>query len=111
MTTDAELVRLELDNQIVGNRAFVTGDPLIAKRYGTSFQTVAGLCCSTSETWDHPLFNRVIGAGILAPLDAAALDAIVAHYAAKGRACHRSEERRVGKECIPPCRSRWSPYH
>ena len=20
-------------------------------------------------------------------------------------------ERRVGKECIPPCRSRWSPYH
>ena len=24
---------------------------------------------------------------------------------------HRSEERRVGKECIPPCRSRWSPYH
>ena len=21
------------------------------------------------------------------------------------------EERRVGKECIPPCRSRWSPYH
>ena len=19
--------------------------------------------------------------------------------------------RRVGKECIPPCRSRWSPYH
>ena len=24
---------------------------------------------------------------------------------------NRSEERRVGKECIPPCRSRWSPYH
>ena len=24
---------------------------------------------------------------------------------------HRSEERRVGKECIEPCRSRWSPYH
>ena len=23
----------------------------------------------------------------------------------------RSAERRVGKECIPPCRSRWSPYH
>ena len=24
---------------------------------------------------------------------------------------YRSEERRVGKECIPPCISRWSPYH
>ena len=23
----------------------------------------------------------------------------------------RSEERRVGKECVSLCRSRWSPYH
>ena len=26
-------------------------------------------------------------------------------------ASSRSEERRVGKECSSPCRSRWSPYH
>ena len=25
--------------------------------------------------------------------------------------CVRSEERRVGKECVVACRSRWSPYH
>src|SRR3546814_20198966 len=24
---------------------------------------------------------------------------------------YRSEERRVGKECVSPCRSRWSPDH
>src|SRR3546814_20816072 len=24
---------------------------------------------------------------------------------------HRSEERRVGKECVSTCRSRWWPYH
>src|SRR3546814_14592282 len=24
---------------------------------------------------------------------------------------YRSEERRVGKECVRTCRSRWSPYH
>src|SRR3546814_16136822 len=24
---------------------------------------------------------------------------------------HRSEERRVGKECVSTCRSRWTPYH
>src|SRR3546814_20359621 len=24
---------------------------------------------------------------------------------------YRSEERRVGKECVSKCRSRWSPYH
>src|SRR3546814_12226211 len=23
----------------------------------------------------------------------------------------RSEERRVGKECVSTCRSRWTPYH
>src|SRR3546814_8234942 len=26
-------------------------------------------------------------------------------------ALNRSEERRVGKECVSTCRSRWSPYH
>ena len=32
---------------------------------------------------------------------------------AQGRAARaeRSEERRVGKECLRLCRSRWSPYH
>src|SRR3546814_14160453 len=30
-----------------------------------------------------------------------------AELAARGR----SEERRVGKECVSTCRSRWSPYH
>src|SRR3546814_16716511 len=28
-----------------------------------------------------------------------------------GIADGRSEERRVGKECVGTCRSRWSPYH
>src|SRR3546814_2261537 len=29
----------------------------------------------------------------------------------KRHAACRSEERRVGKECVSTCRSRWSPYH
>src|SRR3546814_3955974 len=28
-----------------------------------------------------------------------------------GDVADRSEERRVGKECVSTCRSRWSPYH
>ena len=28
-----------------------------------------------------------------------------------GQIVMRSEERRVGKECVSLCRSRWSPYH
>src|SRR3546814_6107685 len=30
---------------------------------------------------------------------------------AQGLQGRRSEERRVGKECVSTCRSRWSPYH
>src|SRR3546814_17654947 len=35
------------------------------------------------------------------------------HWPGRAVAVHgfRSEERRVGKECVRPCRSRWSPYH
>src|SRR3546814_1398352 len=40
------------------------------------------------------------GGGHLQPADGAAQ---------RGRT--RSEERRVGKECVSTCRSRWSPYH
>ena len=32
-------------------------------------------------------------------------------YGITGIGAIRSEERRVGKECVQPCRSRWSPYH
>src|SRR3546814_15802682 len=35
-------------------------------------------------------------------------DAIYAHHTQAG---DRSEERRVGKEGVSPCRSRWAPYH
>src|SRR3546814_13185860 len=43
------------------------------------------------------------------------LDLPVAYGHARARAVGlvgtRSEERRVGKECVSTCRSRWSPYH
>src|SRR3546814_18059856 len=35
----------------------------------------------------------------------------VARPARRADALGRSEERRVGKECVSTCRSRWSPYH
>src|SRR3546814_19699192 len=39
---------------------------------------------------------------------------LLAEIVAEGiglRLHHRSEERRVGKECVSTCRSRWSSYH
>src|SRR3546814_13856672 len=37
--------------------------------------------------------------------------ALIAFARAGLAAEDRSEERRVGKECVSTCRSRWSPYH
>src|SRR3546814_17858662 len=37
--------------------------------------------------------------------------AIGRHEPLQHRTDQRSEERRVGKECVSTCRSRWSPYH
>src|SRR3546814_4934053 len=36
---------------------------------------------------------------------------LVAVLTPLGKTINRSEERRVGKECVSTCRSRWSPYH
>src|SRR3546814_11814037 len=36
---------------------------------------------------------------------------LVELFEAMHRPMERSEERRVGKECVSTCRSRWSPYH
>ena len=36
---------------------------------------------------------------------------ILLHAGGQSRRLPRSEERRVGKECLRLCRSRWSPYH
>src|SRR3546814_17439081 len=43
---------------------------------------------------DYPGNEFIIGSGP---------DALLCRY--------RSEERRVGKECVSTCSSRWSPYH
>src|SRR3546814_16381555 len=50
--------------------------------------------------------RRLIFADALAGQDTA----LAAHLRARIRS-GRSEERRVGKECVSTCRSRWSPYH
>src|SRR3546814_10674600 len=61
------------------------------------------VCVSTSS-----LIFRVLVGCLLASM--ALVLAEVANCALDVRAV-RSEERRVGKECVSTCRSRWSPYH
>src|SRR3546814_13401259 len=65
---------------------------------------------------------RIVGAGQLQHLDAVPSVGDIGEERGVGRsddhilgiierAAKRSEERRVGKECVSTCRSRWSPNH
>src|SRR3546814_8895766 len=53
-----------------------------------AFSLAINLLVLTSPLYMFQVFDRVLSSGHL-----------------------RSEERRVGKECVSTCRSRWSPYH
>src|SRR3546814_13143047 len=53
-----------------------------------------------------PGHNRFFGVDFLAALQHDALCRLTVEQDAL-----RSEERRVGKECVSTCSSRWSPYH
>src|SRR3546814_1324737 len=54
------------------------------------------------------------GVGLAAPQIGVDLQLVIFGFEHSERypdAPERSEERRVGKECVSTCRSRWSPYH
>src|SRR3546814_20352062 len=48
---------------------------------------------------------------LLAPVIIVAVEHQFAATCPLDQRVRRSEGRRVGKECVSPCRSRWSPYH
>src|SRR3546814_5921561 len=69
----------------------------------------------------HDLLRRPLDGGMLGHIDVHDAPSLMRqdhqheqHLVCECR-CHkeieRSEERRVGKECVSTCRSRWSPYH
>src|SRR3546814_8672638 len=70
--------------------------------------------CSSDLALDHghqPEGADVRLADVEDLLGRAGLDEFGQHLAAVMMRILRSEERRVGKECVSTCRSRWSPYH
>src|SRR3546814_3145127 len=65
------------------------------------------------QTCALPIFSskfRVFSLIILAEISSLSRSASVSSLIVPPR-ISRSEERRVGKECVSTCRSRWSPYH
>src|SRR3546814_12829060 len=63
---------------------------------GVSISTVNGTNATAATTWGRhsQVFTAPVGAAFAMPI----------------LAWSRSEERRVGKECVSTCRSRWSQY-
>ena len=76
------------------------GTPMAATRRRGAGQSVVLLHAGVAD--------RRSWAGVSELLGADDLDVVA--YDRRGYG-ERSEERRVGKECEVPCRSRWSPYH
>src|SRR3546814_20854724 len=108
--------------RISGER-FQCPPPLLAERFGFAAEAV-GDSGSESEAMDQLVASRErIGpVNLVAAEELARIEA--EHGASAGEQAElleavnrlrgsigRSEERRVGKECVSTCRSRWSPYH
>ena len=76
-----------------------------------------GLYLLAVSTGGHPLVDAVQTPRLLEALDlmlrVEPLDGCTETERERERKIEsrRSEERRVGKECLRLCRSRWSPYH
>ena len=58
-----------------------------------------------------PQGNATMGSGIDKRAMPLSVYDVLLEAASIVEARQRSVERRVGKECYSPCRSRWSPYH
>src|SRR3546814_2429476 len=82
----------------------------------TGVQTCALPICAIAAVFTNLLRNALyasVGAPVTVRLRA---DRLIVEDQGPGIAAHdlphvRSDERRVGKECVSTCRSRWSPDH
>src|SRR3546814_14883585 len=79
-----------------------------------------GVLLSAVIAVDDPLYQQVGHAHLIAKPGVAVTEGDLSNWCRERMAnykvpkkiyLHRSEERRVGKECVSTCRSRWSPYH
>src|SRR3546814_10902974 len=101
-SSDLELFRWTLDPSAAAEAvAILTGSSLAATGWADSLEATLDADPRTRDSiWQG------VSLALSALADPRVLDAV-----SPGEGEQRSEERRVGKECVSTCRSRWSPYH
>src|SRR3546814_2315216 len=77
----------------------------------TGVQTCALPICFVSKTFHHFSYDYKDFLNLQAQPSAFLTQNVHHEYRNALEHLERSEERRVGKECVSTCRSRWSPYH
>src|SRR3546814_12191760 len=87
--------------RVAGHKAGVEAVRTIVRAAGDLGIEAMTLYAFSSENWKRPEEEVSDLMGLMMRFILSDLDAFAA----------RSEERRVGKECVSKCRSRWSPYH
>src|SRR3546814_17023190 len=81
--------------------------------YATDFTPEGGI---SRETWVAQRRDRIstpkkISVRVIDPKTSDIEDGAVRVSFSQAYESDRSEERRVGKECVSTCRNRWAPYH
>src|SRR3546814_344972 len=95
------------DGQIVNVEATLLGLGLLGAEVGTSAAQVNSAAPADNAT----AASRNIGLAVLGVPVPVGEAVATAPPTSPDEAFTRSEERRVGKEWVSTCRSRWSPYH
>src|SRR3546814_12870434 len=104
---------------VVEHRSFTAAAKALGLSKATVSKAISRLESSIGATLFHRTSRRLslTETGLRLSERAARIlaEAVAAEEAAHDEASSpkgtRSEERRVGKECVSTCRSRWSPYH
>src|SRR3546814_5584013 len=84
----------------------VCSSDLIPASISASVNAIAVYCLATGVGVEHQSLGREADV-----VTAASEQGLLESGHDQRRRLGRSEERRVGKECVGTCRSRWSPYH
>src|SRR3546814_1330724 len=98
LVTGVQTCALPISHNYIGTEHILLG--LIHEGEGVAAKALESLDISLEAV--RAQVEEIIGQGQQAPSG---------HIPFTPRAKKRSEERRVGKECVSTCRSRWEPYH